>query len=114
VNRHLRRSAPLQVNGTSRIAVSLRRRGGLSEVEGPLGHVKTAALTRGQGQRVERIGVRQRAWVRDRDGQRFDGDSARGRKRRGGGSKDDLERGPASRIEALGAASNGVVTRVER
>ena len=97
---------------TSRIVRSLRRRGGLSKVEGALGLVTPVALTRGRNDGSQRIGGRKRCSVRRRECQRFDGDSARGRKRRGGGSKkDDLGRGPACRIEALGAASTDVVTR---
>lgn len=96
---------------TSRIVRSLRRRDDLSKVEGALGLETPVALTRGRKNGSKQVGGRKRCSARRRECQRFYGDSARGRKRRGGGSKDDLGRGPARRIEALGAASTDVVTR---
>jgi hypothetical protein len=72
---------------TSRIVRSLRRRDDLSKVEGALGLETPVALTRGRKNGSKQVGGRKRCSARRRECQRFYGDSARGRKRRGGGSK---------------------------
>lgn len=96
---------------TSRIVRSLRRRGDLSKVEGALGLETPVALTRGRktGPSESEAG----------NGVRLVDESARGstatphvvENAAAVGPKDDLGRGPARRIEALGAASTDVVTR---